>query len=273
MAPHRTSLRLYRALLRLYPASFRDRFGDEMVQLLGDQLRDARGDGVGGTWAAAIRDLVVTAASERLRGDRPIARSVVAPSRVNRLLGLTGIAGGFLLAAALIPGIPWSPVIFNLRLVLFELGAIAVILAIHRLQPVRWRRPSLLVSVPAIGANAWHLVMSVLFVNRPQPPEPDPAFRPWYALAATALWLTTAAFGLVALRLGVVSRRSALVLTTGAALAITGVGGLGFTTGPNAELISNLTVVGVVMVGLGWMLLGIEVAFRRRPVAPAAGAS
>lgn len=271
--PEASHERAYRGLLRLYPSEFRDRYSDEMVQLFGDQLRDARaGGGAAGTartWIRTLGDLVVTAASERARRDRTLAHSLAAPSLLNRALGTIGILGGLVLVAALIPNLPWSWAVFNLRLVLFEGGAIAVVIAVHGLQAARWRLPSLIASVPAILANAWHLVMSVMFVNRPQPPEPDPEFRPLYALAATAMWVANAAFGLVALRLGMVSRWASLVLAVGSLLAVTGVGGLGFTRGPYADVIANFTVAGVVLVGLGWILLGVEVATRRRaPAGP-----
>lgn len=261
--------RLYRLLLHLYPSAFRERFGDEMVQLFGDQLRDARRGGASAgtarTWLRTLGDLAVTAASERARRDRTVAHSLAQPpSMVNRLLGALGILGGALLVAALIPNLPWSWVVFNLRLVLFGGGAIAIVVAVLRLHPDRWRWPSLLVGVPTIVANAWHLVMSVMFVTRPQPPEPDPEFRPIYALAATAMWLTNATFGLVALRVGVVTRWGSLALTAGSLLALTGVGGLGFTRGPQADLVATLTTAGVVLVGVAWIILGLDVAFRRR---------
>ena len=268
MAEDRVPLRIYRALLRLYPAAFRARFGDEMVQLLGDQLRDARASHaparVAVAWLGALGDLVVTAASERAAGDRTVAHSLVAPSRLNRVLGGVGILGGLVLVAALIPGIPWSWAVFNLRLVLFELGAIAVVLAIHGLQSTRGRWLSLTVSTATILANAWHMVMSVIFVTRPQPPEPDPEFRPLYAIAANAMWLSNALFGVVALRLGVVSRRGPIVLTIGSLLAATGVGGN--LSHELADALTPFTVAGVVMVGVAWILLGIEVATRRRTV-------
>jgi hypothetical protein len=40
--------RVYRALLRLYPANYRDRFSGEMLQLFHDKLRDARTGSVSG---------------------------------------------------------------------------------------------------------------------------------------------------------------------------------------------------------------------------------
>src|SRR5262245_13202857 len=36
-------MQFYRALLRLYPASFRHEYGDEMARLFADRLRDADG--------------------------------------------------------------------------------------------------------------------------------------------------------------------------------------------------------------------------------------
>jgi putative ABC transport system permease protein len=67
--------RVYRALLRLYPAAFRARFAGEMVQLFSDQLRDARSDGAPAgatrTWLRALGDLAVTAASEHARRIEP----------------------------------------------------------------------------------------------------------------------------------------------------------------------------------------------------------
>jgi hypothetical protein len=259
---------LYRFMLRLYPTRLRERFGDEMVQLFGDQLREARsgqGSSAAGFWLRTLGDLVTTAVSERTRTDRSVAHSLVAPSTLNRVLGAIGILGGLVLVAALIPGIPWSWAVFNLRLVLFELGAIAIVVAVHGLQAARGRWLSLVVGAACVLANAWHMGMSVLFVTRPQPPAPDPEFRPLYAIAANTMWVSNALFGLVALRLGVISSRGTVVLTVGSLLAATGVSGN--LSHELSDALASFTVAGVVMVGVAWILLGIEVATRRRAVA------
>jgi hypothetical protein len=57
-----------------------------------------------------------------------------APSATNRTLGILGILGGLVLVAAFIPTLPWGNALFNLRLVLFNAGAIAIIVAVHRRQ-------------------------------------------------------------------------------------------------------------------------------------------
>jgi len=264
--------RVYRALLRLYPQPFRSRFGDELVQLAGDLLRDARdaraNRGVGRMWLGLLLDVAMTAPAEHLE-QRRVAHSLTRPApAVMKALGLLGILGGLLLVVAFVPDLPWSWLVFNLRLVLFEVGAIAVIVAVLSLRPSRWRWPMLLVGATAALANAWHLVMTIMFVNRPQPPAPDAEFRPIYGLAAMTMWFADAAFALVAFRLGVASKWGSLSLAVGSILAVTGVSGLGLTQ-LLGDLAEPVTLVGVALVGLGWVLLGLAVATRRRPIAAA----
>src|SRR5437773_1957757 len=94
--------RLYRGLLRFYPTEFRARYGDEMVQLFGDQLRDAsannRASGPATVWLRTLIDLVTSATTEHLQGDRTMAHSVgEPPSMATRALGVLGIVGGLVL--------------------------------------------------------------------------------------------------------------------------------------------------------------------------------
>jgi len=81
--------RAYRALLRLYPATFRDDYGEEMARLFGEQLLDARAangrQAVAGLWARAIADVLETAPRHHIRKERqvpepiPAGASAVAP--------------------------------------------------------------------------------------------------------------------------------------------------------------------------------------------------
>jgi hypothetical protein len=189
------------------------------------------------------------------------------PSAASRLLGVLGILGGLVLIAAFVPDLPWGDGVFNLRLVLFNAGAIAILLAVHRRQALISRRVSLVAVVPALLANAWYLGMVILAIGRPQFPEPDPGFRPILFYAAIALWLSDSWFGFVAARLGAVWWWAALTLGIGSLLALSGVGGLGFTTGPLAAFIEPLALGGIGLVGIGWVLLGIDVATRGHPSA------
>lgn len=270
--------RLYRGLLHLYPARFRARFADDMAQLFGDQLRQARSHGppaaVAGTWLRAVTDIAVTAASEHIRRDRTVGHSLtVSPSVSSRVLGLIGIVGG---AALLLPFLPvlipnLSPDQFNMRLGLFNIGAIAIVIAVHRRQASAAPRLALLAAVAAIAANASYLVMTEIGIGRTEPMGAG-AFGLVYFYVGLAMWLTDAAFGFVTLRLGVVARWGAIALAIGSLLAIMGMDRLELTSATNPTIFGTFALAGVALNGLGWILLGFDVATRRLSpkVAPSA---
>jgi hypothetical protein len=66
------SARLYRALLLVFPVSFRHAYGDEMARAFRDLCRDAwRTGGAGGVlalWLVALRDLLLAASAEHMGG-------------------------------------------------------------------------------------------------------------------------------------------------------------------------------------------------------------
>ena len=64
-------LRAYRRLLAAYPRAFREAFGEDMVQVLADQLRDSPAAQRGRVLAGALRDLLATAPVERVEALRP----------------------------------------------------------------------------------------------------------------------------------------------------------------------------------------------------------
>src|SRR5262245_20108989 len=60
-------MRLYRALLHLYPASFRAEYGSEMEAIHAQRLRDATGPlARGGVWVATLGDVTVNGARAHL---------------------------------------------------------------------------------------------------------------------------------------------------------------------------------------------------------------
>ena len=168
------------------------------------------------------------------------------------------MVGGSVLLAAFVIDIPggWNP----LRLVLFNVGAIAVVIGVHRRHAHVEPRLALSVTVAAVVANAWHLVMVVLAVDRPSPFSGDFGFA-WF-VAALSMWLTDAAFGLVTLRLGVMWRWGALALAIGSPLAVLGMGRLGLTSPDDPTIFGPLALAGVALNGVGWILLGLELATR-----------
>jgi hypothetical protein len=99
------SERIFRFLLRAYPPSTRDAFGEDMAQLFADQLRDAPNDGErAAVWARAIADTLLDAPRERATGRRS-RRVAEGPTLVaTRPLGpdLLAAAAPLLLAATLL---------------------------------------------------------------------------------------------------------------------------------------------------------------------------
>ncbi len=169
--------------------------------------------------------------------------------------------------AGFLPIFPWdSGPLVVLRLVLFNAGSIAIVFAAHRRQAAIGRGLSSAAAGLAVAANAWYLVMVILSIGRPVFPEPDPGFRQILFYAAIALWLADAGFGFVAARLGAVSRWAALAVAVGSLLALTGVSSLRLTTGPLATLVEPLSLVGIVVLGIGWLVFGIDVVSRPDPV-------
>jgi len=262
--------RPYRILIRLYPAAFRERFADEMVQLFGDQLRDARAAGMPAgtarTWLRTLADLAVTATSEHTRRDRTVAHSMAeAPSIPTRALGLIGILGGVVLVLGFIPSLSWIWDFNVVRLVLFNLGAMAIGFAALRAGALGSGRVSVVVAASVILANAWYLVMLILSIGRPVYPVPDTAFRPIFFYAGAAMWLTDAVFGFVIWRVGRMARWVGLALAIGSLLAFTGM------NRPVTWFWAPASMAGVAANGLAWIVLGIAVATRRRAAVTPSG--
>jgi hypothetical protein len=266
--------RVYRALLRLYPEPFRTRFADELVQLSGDLLRDARerrggrGD-VAATWLRLLLDLALTVPAEHLE-QRRVARSLSRPaSAATKALGVLGVAGGLILVSAFVFFIPGT---FNaIRLVLFNLGAIAIAIAVYRQLPAPAGRAALVPAALVIVANAWHLVMVIVGIGRPQPPQADVDFRLVMFYAGLLMWATDGVFGLVVARLGGLARLGGAALLLGG-FAIVGMDRLGLIHQGEDSLASVVALSGVALNGIGWIVLGIVVATRRRPTVAGAAA-
>ena len=89
----------------------------------------------------------------------------------------------------------------------------------------------------------------------------------WCAGAAVYLvlawWLADALFGFVALRLGGWARLGALALAAGSLLAITGMDRLELTTRDNPTIFLPLSLTGIALNGVGWIVLGLWLVSRR----------
>ena len=188
----------------------------------------------------------------------------IAPTPLSRVLGILGVIGGaaLLVAFVLAPlSISVSPDLFNLRLILFNLGAIAVVVAVHLRQRAVWPRLALVGAIPAVLANAAYIVVTWLAVSRPGEIGFGD-YGPWFSYVAGAMWLGDLWFGLVTFKLGVLSRWSAAALVVGSLAALAGMGIFGLWTSGSIE--EKVILAGVALHGVAWVLLGLEVALRRR---------
>ncbi|MDP9483031.1 MAG: hypothetical protein M3P84_07395 [Chloroflexota bacterium] len=190
-----------------------------------------------------------------------MAQSLAAsPSATSRVLGLAGILGGAVLLAAFVVDI--SPDLNSLRLVLFNAGAMAIVVAVHRRQASAAPALALLGAVSAFAANAWYLAMVVFATGREHPFAGD--YGLVFFAAALTMWLADAVFGLVTLRLGVVSRWGALALAIGSVLAVTGIDRLALTSPAHPTIFGPIALTGVALNGIGWILLGLDLATHGR---------
>jgi hypothetical protein len=263
------SVRLYTGLMRRYPSALRDRFAFEMVQLFGDQLRDARARGapfgVVSTWFKGLGDLFVTAASEHVRGGRGVGRSLARPpSPATRILAFVGILGGVVLLAAFVIDIP--PGLNDIRVGLFFVGAMAVAVALYRPLAVISPRLALLVTAAVVLANAWSLVMEFLSIGRPLPPQGDLEFRLIAFYASVVQWLANAALGFAIWRTAAAARWIGMVLALASILALTGIDRFELVRGDLAWFWAPAALLGIGVAGLAWIALGIDVATRRRSI-------
>lgn len=180
------------------------------------------------------------------------------PSASSLLLGLLGIAGGAVFLAAFVADL--GPAFIELRIALFLVGSMAVVLAVYRRLAERGAKLALVGAVPALVGNAIYLV-TILAALAATPADGPPG---WLLFgAAIALWLGDAWFGLITLQIGTGTRAGAIAIALGSILALIGFDGLGLVAA-NPTIFKPLSLIGQVLVGAGWILLGLDVATRRR---------
>lgn len=179
-----------------------------------------------------------------------------------KLLGAIGILGGLMLLLGFIPSTQWSPDVFNLRLVLFNAGAIAIVVAVHRRQAAAAPLLALATSIVAISANVLYLALILGLVAQPGEIGPG-SFGVSFAAAAVFLWLADAGFGLVIARLGVLSPWLGITLAISSTLALLGLDRLGLVNGEFRAIFEPLALAGVAASGCAWIALGVETVFRR----------
>jgi hypothetical protein len=182
------------------------------------------------------------------------------PSRRSRFAGLLGVVGGTALLAAFVIEIP--PWLNDIRLTLFFIGSMAVAAAAY----LPLSRTGLGAARVAVGlvlvANAWGLAMGAISAAFSIPVGPG-TFGVVYFWTGLAWWLADALFGFVTLRLGGWARLGAAALAVGSLLALLGMDRLELTTRDNPTIFLPLSLTGIVLNGVGWIVLGLWLVSRR----------
>jgi hypothetical protein len=256
-----TPERLYRRLLRVYPADFRRDYAEPMAQLFADQLREARMAGAPAgslrLWIRTLLDVFTSVVSQHLERDRTVAHSAAPlPTISSRALGIAGILAGAVLLAPFV--VTFEDGWFAPHIILFNAFVIALAVGMHRRQAAP--SPGLAIGATAavVIASGWYLAMTVLSMADVNPFGTQFGYLSF--LAGLALWGTSAAYGAASLVIGAFSRWGAGMLLIGSVLAVTGMDRLGLVNGES--IFVALSQVGIVLHGAGWILLGAELAFR-----------
>jgi hypothetical protein len=127
----------YRRAVRLYPRSFRDEYGDDLVLLLADQLRD---EGVPRVAGRAFVDLVLSVPQRHLESRVPVTRWSALPILFG-VLSLSAVIVGLVVGRPLVVGL--------CLLAALAFGALAV-LAARRDRPLADGHPA--------SSNWWKLL-------------------------------------------------------------------------------------------------------------------
>ena len=171
-----------------------------------------------------------------------------APPIEARVLGIAGMVGGAILLTLFVVDLPSGPT--ALFIAVFNFGALAIVIAMLRRGAMSGPIPAL-VGAALIAVSAWHAVMAMANIHRGVLFAPD-----------LALWLT-ALFGAIMLRHPGITRWAAATLAIGCVVVVTGTDRLGLVSAMSPTLFDTLSQVGIVMVGVGWVVMGIDVAMRR----------
>jgi hypothetical protein len=134
------SIGVYRSLSALYPKSFRDEYGDDLVATFTEQLRDEPATRV---WLSTIRDLVVTIPSQHLeaRMNRPAPQTVAV------------IATTCTVAALVLAIVAGTGPVVGVFLLIAVVSLVIATLSWKAARPVGQRRPG--------ATNRWRTILAV----------------------------------------------------------------------------------------------------------------
>lgn len=244
-----------RFLVRLYPASWRARYGEEFLALLEERP-------VG---PFDVADVVLGALDARLhvRGhaaDSPAVRGATTMSL--RIGGFAAIIGALLMAAALSVGTGLVAVTVDpvFALGVMVVGSIVLLVALAGLSAFQARsHPRLAWAafvVPAFGAIAMIVGIGGMGI------ENGPFWYLWFVGLLT-FFVGSAFFAVATYRTAVLSRRASLLLGVGSILPFASA--LMATVGFAPDIRIGVLVIALTSFALGWAALGLEAIRLDRP--------
>jgi len=251
-----------RFLVRLYPAAWRLRYGDEFEALLEERPLGPFdvADIVLSAIDARIRPRGVAAAGDHSRGVLMTLRIGGVAAIVGGVLWLVSLVGASVLQGA--DGQPWQ--------MLFLFSTVALLVAMVGLSGDQGRRQPWLVwaavTIPIVGALISALGMVAMTILGDGPFLLGAS--PWevWILGTLALIIGSGLFALVSLRVRGLSRVGAILLVVGAVAALPLLFGLTLPNGPDA-IGSIAGMLGVAAFAAGWVWLGVS-AIRADRIGP-----
>ena len=241
-----------RLLIRLYPAAWRARYGDEFEVLLAERAL--------GPFDAADVLLAAIDAHLRPRGTAAAGDHTRGVPMTLRIGGPAAIVGGALWLVSLVgasviqgpDGQPWQAT--------FLVALLALVVAMIGLSGEQGReQPGLVwaaVAIPIVGAAISGVGMLGMAVIGDRPFILGAS--PWevWALGTVAMIIGSGLFAIASLRRGMLSRVGAALLIIGAAATLPPLFGLAFSNGPG-EAGSMIALLGVGAFTAGWIWLGV----------------
>jgi hypothetical protein len=250
-------------LLRLYPAPWRHRYGEEFRAVL-----ESRPLG-----PFDVADVLIGALDARLTRFRfaGIAGLDGGPSMMLRIGGFGALFGGVLwflgLAVASQPGGNDSPWI-----VVEAIGTFGLLLALTGLSAFQARRDPLLTwaafAIPAIGSLASVTGLAAMALSPSEDQLVFGSMSAWYVwiIGLLAMLIGSILFAAVTIRAAVLSRRAAQALAISAAVVLlVALRGLGTGTDTDTGIGQVIVAASLGAFATSWIALGI-MALRRGPI-------
>ena len=245
-------------LIRLYPRSWRDRYGDELAALLEDRPPGP----------SDALDLILGAFDAHLH--RRHAATATKSTLSVRIGSRAAVAGGALWIVALAFAIIGWMSDSDLAMVLIAVAMLALLVALAALSAVQSRSHPVLVwasfLLPAVGIVLLAVGATAQLAVGDRPLLGD--LTPWYLwfIGIVLALVGCAIFGIVSAATGGLVRRSAGLLCAGAVFQ------LGTLVGHDVATDGALMLGGAFAFGLGWIMVGVGASrARAEQVAEQAG--